>query len=45
MNYIGIDIHKKQCVLSALNDVGECLLERGRSTDYWNWLGLCIRMA
>ena len=30
MNYIGIDIHKKYCVLSALNEAGEraqiCLL-------------------
>ena len=27
MNYIGIDIHKKYCVLSALNEAGERLRE------------------
>ncbi|GDX11970.1 hypothetical protein LBMAG57_37420 [Verrucomicrobiota bacterium] len=26
MNYIGIDIHKKYCVLSALNEAGERML-------------------
>ena len=32
MNYIGIDIHKKQCLLSALNEAGERTLERGQLT-------------
>ena len=33
MNYIGIDIHKKQCVLSALNEAGERLREARVGTN------------
>ena len=34
MNYIGIDIHKKYCVLSALNEAGERVREaRGAGRD------------
>jgi transposase len=33
MNYIGIDIHKKYCVLSALNEAGERTLEARIATN------------
>ena len=33
MNYIGIDIHKKHCVLSALNEAGERTLEAKIATN------------
>ena len=33
MNYIGIDIHKKQCVLSALNEAGERTREAKIATN------------
>lgn len=33
MNYIGIDIHKKHCVLSALNEAGERTLETKIGTN------------
>ena len=33
MNYIGIDIHKKCCVLSALNEAGERTIEARIATN------------
>ena len=33
MNYIGIDIHKKQCVLSALDEAGERMREARIGTN------------
>lgn len=33
MNYVGIDIHKKQCVLSAQNEAGERVREAKIATD------------
>ena len=33
MNYIGIDIHKKYCVLSALNEAGERVREARIATN------------
>ena len=43
MNYIGIDIHKKYCVLSALNEAGERTLEARIATKDRAGFAECLR--